>query len=236
MKRLIILLILGGGLASAAAAQRVGIVTGFEGGGALGYAFISASTRIPVDPIVDLVPHATFSYRFYRYQDARGTVNVQSPGALAGLGVRVHVPGFAVTVGPAYEVRHTTWRGPQAAHSAWQHGPVLLGNVFGQVDPRTSLNLSGSFSFANDYGRTRAAVMHRITEVEGPDPVVVSAGAEAMAEGNPEIRALGGGGILALGLPRQRTTFQTRAGYVHVTAGELREGRPYLAVGVVRGW
>jgi len=94
--------------AAPALAQRIDIVTGFEGGDRMGYAYGTASMAFPLGTNVDLIPRLTVSYLFYSYESVAGPVSVRSPGVLAGAGVRVHAPGIALTVGPAIEVRQTT--------------------------------------------------------------------------------------------------------------------------------
>jgi len=75
--------------------------------------------------------------------------------------------------------------------------------------------------------------MHQMTG-DATDALVLSAGVETMLQGNPEAHAYGAGGLLAVGLPAERTTFQLRFGYMHYVAGQTSEGRPYYGVGIVR--
>jgi hypothetical protein len=216
-------------------AQGISVVTGFEGGDRAGYAYGSASALIPMGANVDLVPRLTLSYLFFSYDEAAGSVSVTSPGVMAGAGIRVHAPGIAVTVGPAFEVRQTTRRTPFETTTFTQSGPLLFGDLFARPGARTSLSIGGRYSFANDYGVTRAALNYRLTPLEGPQPFVVSLGTETFVQGNPEAYFYGAGALLGLGLPADRTSFQLRFGFMEYVAGDTREGRPYYGIGISRG-
>ena len=215
--------------------QQIRVVTGFEGGDRSGYVYSSAYALVPLGPNVDLVPRLTLDYQFYSYDGALGTVSVRSPGVVAGAGIRVHAPGIAVTVGPAFEVRRTTRSTPAATTTFSQSGILLVGDLWASPGPRTTLTMGGSYSFANEYGRSSVSVMQRLTDPADDPPAMISAGAEAVLQGNPEAYFYGAGGVLGVGLPAERTTFHVRLGYMYYIAGETREGRPYLGIGVARG-
>jgi hypothetical protein len=217
-------------IASSAAAQRVNVVTGFEGGTNFGYGFVTSSLTVEATEMVDLIGFWTLSYLYYSYADHRGAVEVRSPGTTVGGALRIRVPDITLTVGPAYEVRQTTRRIGAETQTFRQAGPLLQGDLFARPAPMLTFSLAGSFSWANDYGRTRAALMRQLTAESGEIPVMISLGAEVFAQGNPEAQAVGAGGILGFNLPG-RTSLHLRAGYMQYTAGDVREGRPYFGIG-----
>jgi hypothetical protein len=217
-------------IAASASAQRVDIVSGFEGGGNFGYGFVTSHVTFEATEMLDVIGFWTLSYLYYSYVDHLGSVDVRSPGTTIGTALRIRVPDITLTLGPAYEVRQTTRRTATETRTFRQAGPVVQGSLFARPAPLTTLSLGASFSFANDYGRAHGALMRQLTGSVAGSPEI-SAGAEVFAQGNPEAQAFGAGGILGIGVPGRRTSLNLRAGYMHYTAGDVREGRPYFGIG-----
>jgi len=224
------------------------LVSGWEGYGQQGYAFIS--------PVFSFEPHAavgpsrpsyssdsthlflvftgTPSYLYYTTYGSTGTTQVRSPGLFLAPGLRLKTRRLNLTISPGYEVRWTqkTPSGGQT-QNVTEHGVTGQASVFYQVNSLTNLNTILSFEDSNHYVWGRSGFKRQITNKQFTAPRALSIGAEVTGQGNSEIRTYSVGSLFELAFLRFNTSAQFRAGYSRQQFPDNSvRSQPYLGIGI----
>jgi hypothetical protein len=214
------------------------LVAGWEGDLHRGYAFASPVLSAGLGAGHVLVLRGAASYLYYRFPEAAGPTHVRSPGLAAGLAWRLRGRRGSATIGPGFELRTTERRPAGAVRTRnLERGFTAQGDVFLQPTPLTTLIAIASYGHANRYVWARAGAKRQLTNTRFTSALALGLGIEVTAQGNADSRAWQAGALLALDLPRARTSLQLRGGYTRLRypgPGGPGESRPYMGVGFYR--
>lgn len=184
------------------------------------YAFISPQYIRAIGDRTSLLFKLNFNHLRYEYGGSRGRTEVKSPGISPGLGLRFDLGKTDLTLSTSIGFKDrekTTYDRNDNVVSVEEENDADLGvgaAIYSRLTRRQTLMANASYNTADGYLWSRAAYKVRVAQ---SGSLGWSVGVEAIGQGNDDIKAYQGGGLVELGFGRQQMSVTGRVGYKKAT-------------------
>jgi hypothetical protein len=185
------------------------------------YAFVSPQYSLPIGDRTSLLFKLGFNYLRYEFESSGGSrTEVKSPGISPGVGLRFDLGNTDLTLSTSIGFKDrekTVFDRNDGVLRVEDSSDTDLGvgaAIYSRLTRRQTFMANANYNTADGYLWSRAAYK---VQVAKSGALTWAVGVEGIGQGNEDIKAYQGGGLVELGFSRQQMSLTGRVGYKKAT-------------------
>jgi len=204
------------------------------------YGFVGPQWTRPINDDVKLTARAYFNWLQYEFDELGGTTKVSGPGISTQVGLKFGDRNtFKVGAGPSFKWRGETFTAANGTETEldtdMEVGFSVGGDAYLNPTERDNVHALVNYETVDDYLWSRLGYKHQITNFDWQSTWAHFIGAEAIWQGNDDIRTLMLGGLVEFVHAKSSTAVMLRGGFKRSTfdTADDRTG-PYFGINFYR--
>jgi len=208
-------------------------LVGWAGNTTEGYGYLTAMPSLSRSSDASLVLRGGTSHLYYEYYVGDEKIDVVSPGASLGLGLR-YAPGtISLDLSTSFEARSTTRMfEDEEAVQTYDLGASVSGNAYWMPVRRMAVFGTATFSGPSAYLWARIGGLHQLVpRLKRGTPYSLWFGLDGTARGNKDAHATEAGAVLELRSRDLHGSISVRGGVTAENIGDRDRVQPTVGIG-----